>query len=129
MTGSRTFISLAAAILLGCSSNPAPGTRVDTRVLTRDEIAKSGLVGSAFDIISRLRPSYLVSRGQSSIKGESSTLWPNVYLDGIAYGDIQSLRTIDSFQIAEVRLYQAWEAQTKFGMGNPNGVIDITTRR
>ena len=93
------------------------------------EIYQSGLVGNAYDVISRLRPTFLKGRGQSSSKGETETLWPSVYLDGVFYGDISSLRTIDSFQIAEARLYQAWEAQTKFGMNNASGVIDITTRR
>jgi len=42
---------------------------------------------------------------------------------------LTTLRSIDASHIGEVRLLQAWEAQTKFGVGNNGGVIAITTRR
>jgi hypothetical protein len=125
---SRILLPVAAAMFLACASAPS-GSRTDNKVLTRDEIAQSGLSGSAYDVISRLRPGFLVSRGQNTINGSPTAQWPNIYLDGVPYGDINTLKTLDSGQIAEIRLYQAWEAQTKFGMGNNGGVIAITTRR
>jgi hypothetical protein len=95
-----------------------------------DEIRQANVGGNAYDVISRLRPGFLVSRGQTTISnGTQASSYPNVYLDGVAYGDINTLRNIDAIQIAEVRLFQAWEAQTKFGVGNNGGVIAITTRR
>ena len=92
---------------------------------------KSGVGGSAYEVISRLRPGFLVSRGQTTLQpGTAPTSgYPNVYLDGVSYGELASLRTIDAGQIEDVRMFQAWEAQTKFGMGNNGGVIAITTRR
>ncbi len=99
-------------------------------MLGYEEISRSGIGGSAYDVISRLRPAFLVSRGQTTVSaGQAAASYPNVYLDGVAYGDITALRTIDASHIGEIRMYQAWEAQTKFGMGNDGGVIAITTRR
>ena len=125
----RAFIVLAMSVLAGCAT-ASGGGKSDSRVLTQEEIQKSGASGSAYDVISRLRPAFLVSRGQTTLNDASGVKsYPNVYLDGVAYGDITTLRNIDSIQIAEVRMYQAWEAQTKFGMGNNAGVIAITSRR
>jgi hypothetical protein len=130
MISRRVFMLLAVASLAGCAS-ASPGGHTDSRTLMQDEIAKSGVGGSAYDVISRLRPAFLVSRGQTTLGtgGGSTSPYPNVYLDGVAYGDLATLRNIDASVIAEVRLYQAWEAQTKFGMGNNGGVIAVTTRR
>jgi hypothetical protein len=129
MIVSRAFFVFALATFIGCAT-AAPSDRTNSRILTQDEIVKAGIGGSAWDVISRLRPGFLVSRGQTTLgNGASATQYPNVYLDGIVYGDISTLRHVDAMQIAEVRLFQAWEAQTKFGMGNNGGVIAITTRR
>lgn len=124
-----TFIIFATAALVGC--HPAPNTepRTDPRILTQQEIAASGMGGSAYDVISRLRPAFLRTRGETSVHPGPTTAYPSVYLDGNPYGDITSLRNLDAINIAEIRLYQSWEAQTKFGLGNPNGVIAITSRR
>lgn len=130
MISRRVFVVIAVASLVGCAS-AAPRDHTDSKALFQDEIAKSGIGGSAYDVISRLRPAFLISRGQSTLgtgTGPTSP-YPNVFLDGVVYGDIATLRNIDAAQIAEVRMYQAWEAQTKFGMGNNSGVIAIITRR
>ena len=131
MVRARLLPALLVAMSIGCAAATSSGTG-DRRsqVITQKDISVSGLGGSAFDVITRLRPNFLVSRGQTTLNnGESVSAYPNVYLDAVPFGDINTLRNIDSAQIAEIRLYQAWEAQTKFGMGNNGGVIAITTRR
>lgn len=126
---SRALSVFALATLIGCASS-APSDRTDSKILTRDEITRAGVSGSAYDVISRLRPGFLGSRGQTTLgAAAAASAYPNVFLDGVIYGDIASLRNVDASQIAEVRMFQAWEAQTKFGMGNTAGVIAITTRR
>jgi hypothetical protein len=133
MTASRTLMLLATGAFLGCTSavsSTSGGSAPSSRVLSYEEISRAGVSGTAYDVISRLRPSFLVSRGETTlINGTATSSYPNVYVDGVVYGDITTLRNIDSNQVAEVRLYQASEAQTKFGMGNNGGVIAITTRR
>ena len=132
MVRTRLLSLLIVAMSIGCASASTSGSGGERRsqLITQKEIAASGMSGSAFEVITRLRPNFLVSRGQTTLNnGESTASYPNVYLDGVTFGDINTLRNIDSAQIAEIRLYQAWEAQTKFGMGNSGGVIAITTRR
>ncbi len=128
----RLLPVLIAATSIGCAAASGSGGTGDRRsqVITQDEIKGSGMSGTALEVISRLRPNFLVSRGQTTLtNGQEVSSYPNVYLDGITFGDISTLRNIDTAQIAEIRLYQAWEAQTKFGLGNSGGVIAITTRR
>ena len=132
MVRSLVFATALVAIVLGCASATSGGIGETRRsqILTQEEISASGVSGNAFDVVSRLRPNFLVSRGPNTLgNAQRTTMYPNIYLDGIPYGDINTLRNIDSSQIAEIRLYQAGEAQTKFGMGNNGGVIAITTRR
>jgi hypothetical protein len=132
MTAARTFMLWATGALIGCtpSASGTGGNTPGSSTLRFEEISKSGLGGNAYDLISRLRPGFLVSRGQTSINnGTAASAYANVYLDGVAYGDITTLRSIDASNVGEVRFFQAWEAQTKFGTGNTGGVIAITTRR
>ena len=131
MIRARLLPILIVATSIGCAaSSTSGGGDRRSQLITQQEISASGMSGSAFEVISRLRPNFLVSRGQTTLtNGQSVSAYPNVYLDGVTFGDINTLRNIDSAQIAEIRLYQAWEAQTKFGLGNSGGVIAITTRR
>ena len=127
----RLLVVSLVAVSLGCTSAPSSGGTGDRRsqLITQQEINAAGMSGSAYEVISRLRPGFLVSRGQTTLSGDQSVAYPNVYLDGVAFGDMGTLRNIDAAQIAEIRMYQSWEAQTKFGLGNSGGVIAITTRR
>lgn len=132
MTATRTFVLFATGALIACTppASGSGGNAPDSRVLRYEEITQAGVGGTAYDVISRLRPGFLVSRGQTTINnGNAASSYPNIYLDGVPYGDINTLRSIDASHIGEVRLFQAWEAQTKFGVGNNGGVIAITTRR
>ena len=124
---------LIVAVSLGCasaSSTKPAGASSNSRVITQKEIDAAGLGETAYDLISRLRPNFLTTRGQTSVNNaQLAGVYPNIYLNGAAYGDINTLRNINSNQIAEIHFYPAYEAQTKFGMGNQAGVIEITTRR
>jgi hypothetical protein len=132
MTASRKLMLLAISVVIGCTpstSAKSGGPGPDSRTLKLEEIERSQMSGTAYDVISRLRPSFLTGRGEVTVMGTAESKFPSVYLDGVLYGDINSLRNLDGSHIAEVRMYQAWEAQTKFGTGNNSGVIAITTRR
>jgi hypothetical protein len=99
----------------------------EAHVITEAEIIEAN-VASAYDVIRKLRANFLTYRGRTNIRGASASE-PRVYVDDQPYGTIGSLRTIRAGQIAEIRLYRAWEATTRFGTGNVDGVIAVTTRR
>jgi hypothetical protein len=100
----------------------------NAQLITEDEVdASRG--STAFEVIQKLRANFLTYRGETSVYRNSSQPYPNVYVDGLEFGPIGSLRNIPAAQIATIRLYRSWEATTKFGTGNMGGVIAITTRQ
>ena len=101
--------------------------RYDAHVITEGEIVEAN-VPSAYDVIRKVRANFLSYRGRTNFRGASASE-PRVYVDDQPYGNVGSLRTIRAGQIAEIRLYRAWEATTKFGTGNMDGVIAVTTRK
>jgi hypothetical protein len=100
----------------------------DPQLITEDEVEASR-APTAFEVIQKLRANFLSYRGETSFDRSKSQPYPNVYVDGQAYGPIGTLRNIPASQIATIRLYRSWEATTKFGTGNMGGVIAITTRQ
>ena len=121
--------ALAVTIALTACAPPQAGSMRprDGAVITQEEVEES-LEASAYDVIVKLRPNFFMSRGSTSLRSDESRL-PSVFLDGIDHGPISSLRAIPSSNIAEIRLYRAWEATTQFGTGYMSGVIAVKTRR
>ena len=122
---------LACAPASGTSgtSGTGPAPRRTTTVLAAEEIrAVNADAGTAYDAISRLRPSWL-THGTKSFD-PPTTEFPVVFVDGRLYGELDSLRNIDASQIADVRFYRAAEAGGKFGMqGGLSGVIEVSTKK
>lgn len=119
-------IALLSLGLAACTHASQSGVGTHENLITQSEIEGSGSV-TAYDAVQKLRGTFLSDRGKTTIIGTSSSM-PVVFLDGIRYGDIQSLRNISATQVATIRLYRAWEAQQKFGNGQMGGVIEVTTR-
>ena len=128
MSAGRWIVVLASASLAGCTLHHA-GARgsYDRQLITQDEIAASRAT-NAFEVIRKLRGNFLSSRGETSFTGSSSR-FPTVYVDEQNWGNIELLQTIPVEVIASIRLYRAWEATTRYGVGNMAGVIAITTRQ
>ena len=144
MLNAHRFSLLLLVGFLGCASAPSSSSSVvnppRSQVITQKEIDDYGPGGSVYDLVNKLRPNFLRSRGQTSLSGGTSPVagelpgvggefYPNVFVDDITYGDISSLRGLQPNQVGEIRFYQAAEAERKFGPGNPGGVIAITNRR
>ena len=124
----RVFLPMMmATTVLACAragNRPDAGDR-DT--ITEAEIASSSAV-NAYEAVQRLRGNFLSNRGKTTILGKSSAL-PIVYLDGVRFGEVQSLRNISASQVEAIRLYRAWEAQQKYGNDVMGGVIEVTTKQ
>lgn len=127
MTRITALVGLIAPVFLACSppsTTAHPGRSAS--VITREEIVASQ-AANAYEAVSRLRPTFLQSRGQTTITG-SDTGYPKVYLDHMPFGDITSLRSIDASGIHEIRYYDGPAASARFGLGNVSGAIEVLSR-
>ncbi len=123
------FCSLALAMAIcGCVAAPHtdPSLLSDPEIITLDEITASR-GNSAYDVIKKVHANFLSYRGRTSIADSSGSM-PMVFLDDQVFGPISVLRNIPASQIAEIRLYRAWEAVIKYGTGLPGGAISLKTR-
>ena len=129
---SRRLCMIAVAVALACSpAAVTPGgsaPRRSSTLLTAAEIRDANLdLGTAFDVISRLRPNWLSHVTESNNPPRRE--FARVFVDGRFYGELESLRNIDASQIGEVRFYSAAES-ARFGLeAGLSGVIEITIKR
>ena len=129
----RLAVLLAALALQDCASTgtQAVGSR---RVITSQEIEESR-ASNAYAVIERLRAEFLAPRpnprlptpGDTSYRPEP--VFPDVYVDGMSYGHLYSLRNIPASEVSEIRFLTASQAQQKYGSGHPVGVIEVSTKR
>ena len=115
-------IALAGAI--GCASAASSSeARRNPTLITAEDIAAIP-VTNAYDAIERLRPLFLRSRGKTSIN-TPNTQFPTVYVDGVRYGDLNSLRSILATHVLDIRYYNGAESGARFGLQNTAGVIEL----
>jgi hypothetical protein len=100
------------------SGGSGPITRADL-----DHVA----MRDAYEVVQRLRPTWLRSRGRVSIQSTTAQL-PVVYVDNIRFGGPGSLRQISVDAVEEIRYMGAGEATTRYGTGHAGGVILVRTR-
>ena len=107
----------------GTSPSAAP-RRAD--FLTAEEIVGANAdVGTAYDALSRLRPNWLAAHGATSFNPAGNG-FAIVFVDGQRYGDINSLRNIEAYQVADIRYYDVTQAGARFGLrGGSGGVIEV----
>lgn len=117
-----------AASLAACASTSGSGRGARPGVVDEETI-EAMRVSSAYDIVSRTRSEFLQGRGRQSLDPDTPALPADVYVDDTFYGGVSTLRTIPASTVAQVRFYQAYEAQYKFGSGHLGGVIQIITKR
>jgi hypothetical protein len=121
----------AAAVLLAgslaCASAPANGPGQNMGVITLQEIERTN-ARNAMEVVRKLRPNYLVSRGKITINASQDRTTPNVYLNGQFFGSTEMLANIPVQQIAEIRLYHAGEVPPQWEQNNPSGVIAVSTK-
>ncbi|MGQ0537304.1 MAG: hypothetical protein ACT4R6_00020 [Gemmatimonadaceae bacterium] len=124
--GAETSTAAQAA-----SNTPRRG---NSTLLTESEIAAAGLE-TLYDVIERLRPNMLRTRGQIGRISGASAGDPGVqassirvYLNGTPVGDISYLRSIQAASVREVRLLNSSDATTRFGTGHDAGALLITSK-
>jgi hypothetical protein len=120
------------ALFSACSSmrEGTTGT-IPKDALTAQEIATT-IAQNAYDAISLKRPFFLKSRGPRSLRGApvgQTVEYPVVFLDGLYYGEIESLRNIPVQHVQEIDYFDFNAATLRFGTGHSGGVINVLTKR
>ena len=115
---------LISAFLVECASTTGKeSTRGSRYVITAEEITESSAT-SAYEAIQILRPG-LLNRDQR----RSIDMWGRtevvVYVDGIRYGNKESLKAISASQIAEIKYLTGSEATMRFGSDHAGGAFLI----
>jgi outer membrane cobalamin receptor len=118
---------LVVLALVACTRQTTNPGSPDRDVITEDEIAGTSAI-NAYEIVQKLRGNFLSNRGKTTILGRSSPT-PVVFVDGVRYGEIASLRNITATTVQSIRLYRAWEAQQRYGNNVTGGVIEVTTKK
>jgi len=99
-------------------------------VITQEMIGEPGNQ-NAYTIVQRLRPRWLSPRTQGTIVNPEPS-FPEVYLDGVRFGPIDTLYRINAVQIQSIEYMSGLDATTRFGMGHDGGAIlvrSINSRR
>ena len=124
---SRIRLSLLLALFLAACVRTSNAPQAQRDVITEEEIASSNAI-NAYEVVQKLRANFLSDRGKTTILGRSSSK-PTVYVDGVQFGDIQSLRSISATVVQSIRLFRAYEAEQRYGNGVMGGVIEVTTKK
>jgi hypothetical protein len=121
-------LGLVLLLLAGCGSSHESGRTPSSReVLTAEEISKSGAL-TAYDAIRIRRPAFLTPQGPKTTgTATRSTMHPAVYLNGMYYGEVESLKDISALNIKDIRYIEAKDATIMYGTGHVAGVIMVST--
>ena len=120
---------LCAAGMVGCArAIPSQLPIQNSNVITAEEIARADAshAWNAYELIAELRPAFLRSRGATSVRDSVPTR-AEIYLDGVHFGGIDSLRTISAAILKRIEYLGAMDATTRFGPNHVGGVILVST--
>jgi len=95
-------------------------------MLKAEEFEESTAI-DAMALVQEFRPTWLHSRGVTSINDQSAGE-VRVYLNGVSVGGVDQLREIRVSDVRELRHLGAAQAQTRYGVGHAGGVIEVLTR-
>jgi hypothetical protein len=118
----------APAALAAQDTMPLPKAakiKRNPEVISLEEIQASGDVQNAYDLVQRLRPTWLTFRGPSSINLATPELV--VYFNGVRRGGPDSLRELELRGVKELRHLRGTDATQRFGTGHENGAILVTS--
>lgn len=127
---------VAVAAVFGCASqnlNSGSSPNVaqkSANYLPFAEIADAHAdANTVYDAIARLRPNWLAAHGMTSTTASSATEYATVFVDGVLYGDLTSLRNLEAYHVADIRYYDITQSGARYGIrGGSSGVIDVRTK-
>jgi hypothetical protein len=124
----RSMQVVTLLLLTACVNTQRRPANSGIATIGEDEIEAMHAV-TAYDVVSRTHGEYLHSRGRQSLDARIPEIPAHVFVDDTYYGDINTLRTVPASELSEVRFYQAYDAQYKFGSGHMGGVVQLITKR
>lgn len=123
----KAFYVLVLAVVISCASGGGTSyTRRDSSLITEQELSVAQ-ESNAYDLVSKLRPNFLKTRGRSSINAATEDR-AVVFLDGQFYGDLTALRNLVPGLIREIRYIPGTDAVVRYGMQYGNGIIDVRSK-
>lgn len=125
LLGTTTMLVTGCASATTTSGSSTTGTsnRTSETQLTQADLARAN-ADNVYDAIAKLRPSWLNSRGPTSVTDMTPTE-VDVYMDGNFMGKSDYLKQIRLNNVVSVRYWDAGRASARFGMGHTRGVIEI----
>lgn len=129
----RLVAALALLLLLGtglaaCAGGGGPGAhRGDPNLISPEEVQEAN-ARNAYELVQRLRPRWLQSRGARSDRLSTQKL---VFVDGNRQGGLDVLSSISIDIVVSVRYLDASRAAAELsglGTDHTEGVIQILTR-
>lgn len=103
-----------------------------TNVISVEEIDQiRNEVSDAWELVKRLRPRFLSTRGAASFGNAASgraAPYAKVVVDGVGRGELHTLRQIPVMHVIEIRYLSAADASTRYGTGYDGGAIEVKTR-
>ena len=125
---SRRQFALASLVLLAACATRSSAPRTSPDMLTAEQLTDYKHL-NAFDAIRQLRPQWLRNtRGQSSVVSSTEQLrGVRVYVDGILFGGVSDLRSLDAGSIRAAQFLDSREATMRFGTNHAEGAIVVTT--
>ena len=129
---SLTALLAAIALLGGCASAAGKPGAGNSNVIPSEEIAAHSTAANAYELIQRVRPAFLRTRGAvHGTPGRARQLEMVdlvIYFNDARLGGSDELRQIPLSQIREIRYFSAADATTKWGTGHTAGAIQVLSR-
>lgn len=147
--GGLVGVTVGALLHLGGScerSPPQPTLPMASRTpavfqpITLDEITRSGISGTVYDVVYSLRHSWLNLRGIDALTEGPETLNVDgqtielvgeprlqIYLDNARLGSVDQLRTLPTTGVLAITYFSAAQATYRWGAGHTHGAIQVLT--
>ena len=123
----RVLLAAAAPLALWSCATGTGGPSRDRDVISAAEIESTAGLRSAYEVVERLRPLWLRSRGDRSTHLTTEIV---AYQDNTMLGDVESLREVPIELVDQIRSLDSSEAMRLAGLGSRHveRVIMIITK-
>jgi len=128
----RVVVVALGVIAVGCAGPPGAASsapRHDSTVITAEDMTRVQAT-NLYDVVHRLHPEWLNQRTAATVgsldqRQGAQPIDVQVFIDSQHIGTSETLKQLVVSTTSSLKYYTAAEAQTRFGTGNLNGVIQV----